>query len=233
MEPLSLVPNLIEQVHGRLTDAIADGTLVPGERLTQEEVADRLGVSRQPVSHALQLLKRQGLVVEHGRGRVSVAPVEPERMRDLYQLRAAIDGLACRLAAERVAAGGAPAAEVRRLREWLAAGQALAPDATVREWIEADVAFHQSIYALSGNTVIAETVAERWPHFKRCMGTSLSSDGVRRAVWAEHAEIAGAILSGAARAAEGAVVHHAEKAGANLYRRLTTESDRAGSARRA
>ena len=103
MEPLRMVPNLIEQVHDRLVDAIADGTLAPGERVTQEELADHLAVSRQPVSHALQLLKRQGLVVEHGRRGLSVAPVDPTRLRDLFQLRAAIEGLAARLAAERVA----------------------------------------------------------------------------------------------------------------------------------
>ena len=95
------MPNLIDQVHVRMVDAIAEGVLAPGERLTQEEVAERLNVSRQPVSHALQLLKRQGLAVEHGRRGLSVAPIDPERMRDLYQLRAVIDGLACRLAAER------------------------------------------------------------------------------------------------------------------------------------
>ena len=77
MEPLRMVPNLIEQVHDRLVDAIADGTLAPGVRVTQEELADHLAVSRQPVSHALQLLKRQGLVVEHGRRGLSVAPVDP------------------------------------------------------------------------------------------------------------------------------------------------------------
>jgi DNA-binding GntR family transcriptional regulator len=110
--------------------------------------------------------------------------------------------------------------ELEGLRHRLAEGQALAPDAPLHDWIEADVAFHQSIYALSGNSVIAETVAERWPHFKRCMSTSLSGRGVRSAIWAEHAEIAGGILSGASRAAEGAAIHHCEKAGAFLFQRL-------------
>ena len=77
-----------------MVDAIAAGLLAPGERLTQEVIAERLSVSRQPVSHALQVLKRQGLVIEHGRRGLLVAPIEPGRMRDLYQLRAAVDGLA-------------------------------------------------------------------------------------------------------------------------------------------
>lgn len=233
VDPLRLVPNLIEQVHTRMVDAIAEGVLAPGHRLTQEELAERLNVSRQPVSHALQLLKRQGLVVEQGRRGLSVAPIEAGRMRDLYQLRAAIDGLASRLAAERIVRREATAAEIDRLRRRLAAGHALAPEAPIHDWIESDVAFHQSIYRLSGNLAIAETVAERWPHFKRCMGTSLANLQVRAAIWAEHAAIAEGILSGIPRAAESAATFHAEKAGAALYQRLNEDSAAVEPARRA
>lgn len=233
MDSLVLVPNLIDQVYTRMVDAIAEGTLAPGERLTQEQVADRLSVSRQPVSHALQLLKRQGLVVEHGRRGVSVAPVDPSRMRDLYQLRAVIDGLAGRLAAERVAQSDAPANEVELLQRRLAVGRTLSIDAPVQNWIAADVAFHESIYVLSGNKALAETVSERWPHFKRCMGTSLATRKVRAGIWAEHTAIAEAILSGAARAAESAATHHAEKAGSALYQRLMKRGATAAVALRA
>ena len=58
IEPLPAQPDLLDLVHDRLVAAIADGTLQPGQRITQEEVAARLGVSRQPVSHALQVLRR-------------------------------------------------------------------------------------------------------------------------------------------------------------------------------
>ena len=71
-------------------------------------------------------------------------------MRDLYQLRAVIDGLACRLAAERVARGQAPAAEIEGLRERLSAGD-LSTDAPIHDWIAVDVAFHQSIYVCPSN----------------------------------------------------------------------------------
>ena len=100
--PLQAAPALIDQVHDRLLAAIVDGTLAPGERLTQESVAEMLGVSRQPVSHALQILKRRGLLIEHGKRGLMVAPVEAQRVRDLYQVREALDGLAAGLAARRV-----------------------------------------------------------------------------------------------------------------------------------
>src|SRR6516164_7984835 len=95
-------PDLIDRVRERLLAAVIDGTLAPGERLTQESVAEKLGVSRQPVSHALQLLKSRGLLVEAGKRGLVVAPVDAKRIRDLYQVREALETLAAGLAAERV-----------------------------------------------------------------------------------------------------------------------------------
>ena len=90
IEPVDIQPALIDQVLDRLVAAIADGTLAPGARITQETVAGRLGVSRQPVSHALQVLKRRGLLVENGKRGLLVAPLAPDRLRDLYPVRAAL-----------------------------------------------------------------------------------------------------------------------------------------------
>jgi DNA-binding GntR family transcriptional regulator len=227
IEPVSAAPNLIEQVHLRLVDAIADGTLAPGERLTQEQLADRLGVSRQPISHALQLLKRQGLVVEQGKRGLVVAPVDAAGIRDLYQVRAALEGLAARLAAERVSANRAPESAIKDLRAAYAAGSALAADSTVHEWIEVDVGFHSAIYVLSGNPVISETVAELWPHFKRTMGVALASRERRKSVWEEHTMIFDQILAGNSTAAMSAGVLHIEKAGTSLYAELRKTTDTA------
>lgn len=58
MIPLDPLPNLIDQVYSRILEAISDRTLEPGRRIRQNELADKLGVSRQPVSHALHLLHR-------------------------------------------------------------------------------------------------------------------------------------------------------------------------------
>jgi DNA-binding GntR family transcriptional regulator len=223
---LSTGPNLIEQVHLRLVDAIADGTLRPGERLTQQELAERLGVSRQPISHALQLLRRQELVVEHGKRGIAVAEVDPKRISDLFQMRGVLDGLACRLAAEHVASGSVAARDTGRLRECFAAGLALAESASdVHAWIEADVAFHTCIYELSGNPTIGETVAMQWPHFKRCMGAVLANPERRVAVWREeHAAIVGAILNGNGDTARRAAEDHLAHAGAYVQARLEERS---------
>jgi DNA-binding GntR family transcriptional regulator len=216
LEPLVGGRVLIDLVYERIVAAIADGTLPPGRRLRQDEVAALLGVSRQPVSHALQLVKRQGLAVEHGRKGLAVAPVEAARVRDLYQVRAALDALAARLAAGR--AGGLDAAARDGALRALEAGSRLAPDAPAGELIRADMAFHTALYRLSGNAAIEETVAHQWPHFMRAMGAVLGSPGHREVVWREHAAILGRVLAGEVEAAAEAAREHAERAGADAAR---------------
>jgi DNA-binding GntR family transcriptional regulator len=103
LRPLELQPALIDRAYERLVEAIADGTLAPGQRVRQEELGRALGVSRQPISHALQLLKQQKLVEENGRRGLIVSEIDAARVRELYQVRSALDALAARLAAERIA----------------------------------------------------------------------------------------------------------------------------------
>ncbi|WP_312085010.1 GntR family transcriptional regulator, partial [Brevundimonas sp.] len=57
MDSISAAPMLVEQVYQRLRAAITDGSLAPGQRVRQGELAENLGVSRAPISHALHLLK--------------------------------------------------------------------------------------------------------------------------------------------------------------------------------
>src|SRR6476660_7704871 len=140
--PLRAVPALIDQVHDKLLAAIVDGTLAPEQRLTQESVAEMLGVSRQPVSHALQVLRRRGLLIESGKRGLMVAPVEAQRVRDLYQVREALDGLAASLAAQRMQAGLIGASEKRAADKALADGLALEDSANIASFVNADVTFH-------------------------------------------------------------------------------------------
>src|SRR5262245_66379788 len=102
MIPLESVPNLIDQAYSRILEAIIDRTLPPGTRIRQNEFAEKLGVSRQPVSHALHLLHRQGLLAESGRRGFEVTQLDPARIRQLYDVRGAIDALAAGLAARQV-----------------------------------------------------------------------------------------------------------------------------------
>lgn len=224
MIPLDPLPNLIDQVYARILEAISDRTLRPGQRIRQNELADRLGVSRQPVSHALHLLHRQGLVAESGKRGFEVTQLDPSRIRQLYEVRGAIDALAARLAAERA---GTDAAGRARLNGALAAGRSIDGDTTLADLIGLDVDFHRAIYQLAGNPVIEETIAPQWPHMRRSMATVLSELDYRGSAWAEHADIAGRILAGDADGAEHAALAHAQTAGRMTEVRLRAADEAA------
>src|SRR5512137_3592 len=107
MKPLAIQPNLVDQVRDAIQQEITSGRLAPGERVIQEQIAQALGVSRQPVQQALLLLRDQGLLRDAGGRGLVVAPLDPDEVQHMYELREAIEGVAARqaarLAAERAA----------------------------------------------------------------------------------------------------------------------------------
>jgi DNA-binding GntR family transcriptional regulator len=217
MIPLDPLPNLIDQVYERILAAITDRTLPPGQRIRQNELAEKLGVSRQPVSHALHLLHRQGLVAESGRRGFEVVALDPQRIRQLYEVRGAIDALAARLAATRVKMDSNGRTD---LEAALRAGRAIDRKTSLADLIALDVDFHRAIYRLSGNPAIEEMIAPQWPHMRRSMATVLAELDYRTSAWAEHESIAAKIFAGDARAAESAASAHAVAAGQMTEARL-------------
>lgn len=208
---IELVPDLTEQVHQRLLDAICNGELAPGARLTQEELAAMLDVSRQPVLQALRLLKKDGFVIDAGRRGLMVSPLDPQMIAQVYQVRAAIDGLAARQAA---------LAGAKLDPKIIADGRKAAAGKPVGPMIEADIRFHTMIYSASGNPFIAQTAGLHWQHIRRAMGGVLQSAGVRSVVWDEHEAILQAINRGDAALAERLARDHGESAGRNLADQL-------------
>jgi DNA-binding GntR family transcriptional regulator len=222
--PLDPLPNLIDQAYSRILEAIIDRTLPPGHRIRQNELAEKLGVSRQPVSHALHLLHRQGLVAESGRRGFEVTQLDPLRIRQLYEVRGAVDALAARLAAARSKTDAAGRA---RLEDALQAGRARSRKATLAKLIALDVDFHGAIYRLSGNPAVEEMIAPQWPHMRRAMATVLSELDYRESAWGEHESIATHILSGNGSAAEDAALSHALRAGRMIEERLQAPGEAA------
>jgi DNA-binding GntR family transcriptional regulator len=209
--PLSVAPDLAELAYRAILDAICDGRYAPGQRLTQEALAEELAVSRQPVLQAIMLLKRDGLVIDAGGRGVMVAPLTAEHVAQLYQVRSALDGLAAREAARRKAA---PA------RALVVAGRAAARGKDLRRMIDADIDFHRAIYLASGNPVLVESAERHWNHIRRIMGVTLSQAGVRAAVWDEHEKLLESIVSGDEREAQRQALQHCGNAGESLVARL-------------
>lgn len=203
------------QTHDAIRMAIMSGELEPYAPLAQEDLAASLGVSRQPVSHALVLLKREGLVVDRGRKGQMVAPIDADRLLALYQVRGALDGLAARLAA---ASTGSDCQSI--LNNLIEDGVTCVNRGKIAALVDADVAFHQAIYTLAGNAEISATVEGCWPHMVRSMRVVLEDTDAHAEIWADHRAIADAIIAGDADAAETMATQHASKAGEATYRRL-------------
>ena len=209
---LEAAPDLVDRVYRALLDAISEGSLAPGARLTQEEIAEQLAVSRQPVLQALRLLKKDGLVHDApGRG-VIVAPLDAAWIAQVYEVRGALDALAARLAAER-----------RQVLDpkWVEQGRRAARGRNIKAMIDADIAFHNAVYEASGNPLIGESARAHWVHLRRVMGAVLQSSPQREAIWDEHEAIAEAIAAGNAKRAATLIDHHALRASENLRARLS------------
>lgn len=211
IESLQQAPTIVEQVYKAILDAICDGRLEPGERLTQETVAKKLSVSRQPVGQALLLLKQQKFVAEAGRRGLMVAPLDRDFMRSIYELRLGIEPLAATLAAR-----NATTEELARGARMIRAGQQAIHHNSIAELIAADMQFHMYIYELSRNRLFVELMEELWNHLRRSMREVLQHHDYRKAIWVEHEQILRAIAGRDGDAAAALVRAHLQHAAVNV-----------------
>ncbi len=208
-------PDLADQVYRVLLDAISAGALKPGQRITQEELAEQLAVSRQPVMQALRLLKKDGFVqdapITHGpagrcRG-LQVTPIDASWIAQVYEVRGALDSLAVRLAAQRRTA--LDPALITEGREAVNRGD-------IKAMIDADLAFHTALYRAAQNPLIEQSALLHWHHIRRAMGEALQSAMLREPVWEKGEAIANAVASGDVTLADELMRAHSDKASSTL-----------------
>lgn len=180
-------PVISEVATAEIRAAILEGTLVPGSRIRQEELAARLGVSRAPIRQALLVLEREGLVqIERWRGAI-VAPLDPEFITDIYEFRGAVDAYVAGTLAARGEFDPAP------LRQIVAEGRGAVHTEDLPRLIELDLRFHTGLYEAVGNRVLVHVMRAQWSHIRRVMAATLTISGYPRQVWDEHAAILEAI----------------------------------------
>lgn len=211
MRALTPQPTLVDQVYQAVLSEISEGKFGPDHRLIQEEIAESLGVSRQPVQQALLLLRNHGLLRDApGRG-LMVAPLDPEHVRNLYEVRAMLDGLATRNAAER----GREAAR-KEGPAFIARGRDAVASRSIARMIAADMDFHFFLYDLSGNPLVAEMSASHWSYLRRVMGEVLLHGETPGDIWDQHEAILTAVISSEPGEAEAIARHHISQASDKL-----------------
>ena len=219
MKVLATQPNLAEQVRKAIVSEIAAGKLKPGERIIQEQIAQVLGVSRQPVQQALLLLRNQGVLRDAaGRGLI-VTSLDPQQVRHMYEIRAVIEGLAFRKAAE-----NNPERAKKLGPALIQNGRKSVKSGSVAQMIAADIKFHDFIYSLSENPMISPSMEVQWTNTQRVMGEVLMRDETPRDIWDQHEALLDAVMAGDAVTAETMARHHITQAADFMIQRLNKEA---------
>ena len=146
MKPLAARRSLVEDAAERIREEILSGGLRQGERLVEARIAEQLGISRGPLREAFKVLRSEGLVVDLANRGTFVVRLSPTDIREIFDLRAAIESHAAKTLARR-----AGVEEVRELRRLLELLEAAADSGDVRTVARADLAFHEAVCRLSGN----------------------------------------------------------------------------------
>lgn len=203
--------SLRERVVARLRDAIVAGDLPPKTRLMEPELAKRLSVSRTPLREAIRQLEAEGLLTTIPRVGTFVTEVTPRDIEDTYAIRAVLEGLAARQAAE-------DPAKATTLRAILA--ELARKTSDYRVYHEAAGRFHEAVFALSGNQRLQAMYHALTHQVARLRTLSLAMAQRPAVSLREHRRIASAILRGKGPEAERLMRSHIEGALAVLRRRI-------------
>ena len=180
---------LSELVTARIRESITSGAYAPGTRLIEGRIAEELNVSRVPVREALRALAAEGLVEVRPRHGAIVASLDPASAREMVQIRATLEGLNARLAAEHCTPELAS-----EVAEVLAEGNAKLASGETAKLFDLNARFHDLLYTAGANTMLADlmrTLRDR----TRMLFVNATEDEIR-VTWEEHAAILRAVQSG-------------------------------------
>ena len=210
-------PSLRERIATHLREAIVSGDLPAKIRLMEPELARRLGVSRTPLREAIRQLEAEGFLTTIPRMGTFVAEVTARDLEDVYAIRAVLEGLAARQAAEQT--DGASAGLRTLLIE-------LARKTTdYREYHEASGRFHEAVLTASGNQRLQALYHTLTHQVARLRRLSLAVARRPEVSLREHRRIASAILRGRGPEAERLMRSHVEGALAIVRRRIRRQGE--------
>jgi DNA-binding GntR family transcriptional regulator len=183
-----------------ILDAIDTGLYGPGDRLVESELAERFGVSRTPIREALQRLETQSMLTRTGRSLI-VASLDHNQLAELYVVRAELEGLAARLAAQH-----ATPEEVRVLYGMVEHDKGLVNDPG--KLSRANRRFHKQLHLASHNRYLIDQLDLVHRSMALLATTSLAADGRGDMALEEHKAIVKAIEKGDGDAACDALKRH-------------------------
>lgn len=186
--------------YGRILNAIDHGDYRPGDRLVESELADRLGMSRTPIREALQRLETQGVLSRDGRS-LMVSSLDHDQLGELYTVRAELEGLSARLAAQHAAPE-----EVGVLYDMIKQDHKLLGDPKALS--RANKRFHRQIHLASHNRFLIRQLESVRRSMALLTFTSFAAEGRSDEALDEHLAIVSAIEARDGTAADDAARAH-------------------------
>ncbi|CFW59261.1 GntR family transcriptional regulator [Bordetella pertussis] len=207
-KPNATSGSTLEYVVDTLRQGILSGRLVPGQRLVEADLTRQLGVSRGPVRESFRRLSAEGLVESIPNQTTMVRRYSKAEMLELFEIRAELEALAARRAAECM---DNPAAKARFLQAigpiWDEHSLAAGPS-----YFDENRRFHQAIADLSANTQLAELIRKlQLPLIMFQLGGAITPQAIQASI-DEHRRIAQAIVDGNRRKAAAEVKAHLKRA---------------------
>lgn len=196
---------LRDVVFNTLRQAILRGELKPGERLMEIQLANKLGVSRTPIREAIRKLELEGLVLMIPRRGAEVAQITEKSLRDVLEVRRALEELAVQLACLRMTPEG-----VTKLKYAATEFENVLGDEDITVVAEADVAFHDVIYLATDNERLISLLNNFREQMYRYRVEYLKKKEFHKKLLKEHQEIIRAIENGEAELATKITSEHIE-----------------------
>lgn len=196
---------LRDQVLVALRRRIVNGDYAPGERLTEDRLAEDFGVSRNPVREALRVVQAEGFVVMVPRRGAVVASPDATTIADMFAVRQRLETLAARLAAER-----ATPADVADLRQLLDSARQATDQVQFARVAELNSQLHLKVIEISGNRWLSAMASALYMHVQWVFRIGAADRAPHS--WAEHIRLVDAIEAGDPDAAEAAAMAHVDAA---------------------
>ena len=196
---------LRDVVFNTLRRAILRGELKPGERLMEIQLANKLGVSRTPVREAIRKLELEGLVLMIPRKGAEVADISEKSLKDVLEVREALEELAARLACDKITKEG-----INRLKEAAQDFRSALKSNDITQMAEADVRFHDVICNATENQKLGQLLNNLREQMYRYRIEYLKDQHVYEKLLSEHEEIIRHIEKGEKDEAARVVSRHIE-----------------------